>query len=184
MEQQPTVDLAGTGEARTRTDTNEQTAAPDGAEPIAGYLALAFTFLGLTCAGLVWLRRNKLLLPKPNALDVALIGLGTARLSRLITREKVARPLRAPFTITERTERAEVKEHAKGSGMIRAAGELVTCPRCTAIWAAGGLCLVYFASPSAGRFFSLILSSSLISDFANRKFAILNEANPSAAARG
>jgi hypothetical protein len=93
----------------------------------------------------------------------------------LITRDKVMRPLRAPFTVTDRHEPGPTKEHAKGSGWVRAAGELITCPRCTAIWAASGLSLTYLASPSVGRFAGLVLANSLISDFVNRKFAILNE---------
>jgi hypothetical protein len=144
------------------------------AEPIGAYVGLASAFLGLTCAAVLWLRHSKLILPKPNTLDVALIGLGTARLSRLITRDKVMRPLRAPFTVSERTVPGEAKERAKGSGLIRATGELMTCPRCTAIWAASGLCLTYFASPSVGRVVATILSSSFISDFANHEFALLS----------
>ncbi|HKO49637.1 MAG TPA: DUF1360 domain-containing protein [Polyangiaceae bacterium] len=149
---------------------------PDDAEPIAAYLVLAAAFCGITSSALIWLRRRKLVLPKPGALDVLLIGLGTARLSRLITRDKVMRPLRAPFTVTERPRPGESQERAKGSGMVRAAGELITCPRCTAMWAASGLSLSYLASPNVGRIAGLILSSSLISDFVNRKFALLNSA--------
>jgi len=140
-----------------------------------GYIALASAFLGLTCVALLWVRRKHLVLPKPDALDTALIALATARLSRLVTRDKVMRPLRAPFTVIEGDALDAPKEHARGSGLRRAAGELVTCPRCTAIWAASGLCLTYFASPSTGRFAGMILSSSLISDLVNRKFALLSQ---------
>jgi len=161
--------------------THEHASQPDPSEPSAAYLALASAFLCITGTTLIWLRHRKLVLPKPGILDLVLVGLGTARLSRLITRDKVMRPLRAPFTATEP---GEIEERAKGSGMIRAAGELITCPRCTAIWAAGGLSLVYLASPSSGRFAGMVLSSSLISDYVNRRFAILNNAEaaqPSAA---
>jgi hypothetical protein len=154
----------------------------DDQEPMRAYFALACGFLGLTGGALLALRGNRWFLPKPDLLDTALIALGTARLSRLITRDKVMRPLRAPFTVTERTTAGQLKERAKGSGLTRAAGELITCPRCTAVWAATGLCLTYFAWPGAGRFVGLILSSSLVSDVANRKIALLDEAVPRAAA--
>lgn len=152
---------------------------PTDGEPIGSYVLLASVLLGITNGALLYLRRNKLFLPKPTVLDLALIGLGTARLSRLITRDKVMRPLRAPFTVAEGNGAGEVKEHAKGSGFTRAAGELITCPRCTAVWAASCLSLTYFASPSVGRFAGLVLSSSLISDFTNRAFAVVNSTRPS-----
>jgi len=156
---------------------NEEEHAPptERREPKAAYLVLASTFLCLTGSALIWVRRKKLVLPKPGVLELVLIGLGTARLTRLITRDKVMRPLRAQFTVSER-HGPEIKEHARGSGMIRAAGELITCPRCTAIWAASGLSLLYLGAPSVGRFGGLLLSSSLISDFVNRSFAIMNDA--------
>jgi uncharacterized protein DUF1360 len=193
MDEQRSVGVAQSPESSARTSERSRARPPaspevapapapapaDAAEPIAGYVALASTFLGLTCAGMIWLRRTKLLLPRPTALDVALMGLATARLSRLITRDKVMRPLRAPFTVAEHGPPGEAKERARGSGLIRAAGELITCPRCTAMWVAGGLSLTYFASPRVGRFVGVLLSSSLISDYTNRKFALLNEAPPS-----
>jgi len=145
------------------------------AEPISGYVLLASLFVGITSSALVLLRRNRLMLRAPGLLDATLIGLGTARLSRLITRDKVMRPLRAPFTVAEREPAGDVKEQPKGSGLVHAAGELVTCPRCTAIWAASCLSLTYYASPSIGRFAALTLSSALVSDFANRTFALFNE---------
>jgi hypothetical protein len=108
-------------------------------------------------------------------LDLALLSLGTARLSRLITRDKVMRPLRAPFTVTQAEPSGEVHEHAEGSGWTRAIGELITCPRCTALWAASGLTVAYYATANVGRFATLVLSSALISDFTNRTLAMLNE---------
>jgi len=144
-------------------------------EPIHGYLVLASVFLGVTGSALLLLGR-KARLPSPGALDAALLGLGTARLSRLITRDKVMRPLRAPFTVEQHEGPGEIKEQPKGSGLTRAAGELVTCPRCTAIWAASCLTITYFASPGVGRFVAMILSSSLVSDFVNRSLVLLNEA--------
>lgn len=144
-------------------------------EPDRAYLALAGTYVVVTAGAWLWLRRHRHIWPKPGFFDLVLLGLATARLSRLITRDKIMHPVRAPLTAAAVEAGGELKEHAKGAGLVRAAGELVTCPRCAAVWAASGLTLGYFASPASARFAGLLLSSSLISDFVNRGFALLNE---------
>lgn len=154
---------------------SRQTAARE--EPEVAYLGLAGAYITVTAGTWLWLRRHRHIWPKPGFFDLVLLGLATARLSRLITRDKIMRPVRAPLTAAEIEAGGELKEHAKGSGLVRAAGELLTCPRCTAVWAASGLALGFFASPASARFAGLLLSSSLISDFVNRSFALLNEVN-------
>jgi len=152
---------------------------PPGEEPsrelLRSYAALAGVFVSLTSVAVYWLRRSGRRFPKPSALDVLLLSLGTARLSRLITRDKVLRPLRAPFVATESTGASELREYISGDGMNRAVGELITCPRCTALWAANALSLLYVATPGAARFAGLVLSSALLSDVTNRSIAILDE---------
>ena len=156
---------------------------PSAPEPIQAYLTLVGVFVGASSLALVWLRRRRRRLPRARVLDLALLSLGTARLSRLITRDKVMRPLRAPFTVTQAEPSGEVHERARGSGWTRAAGELITCPRCTALWAASGLTVAYYATAYVGRFATLVLSSALISDFTNRTLAMLNEAGADSRAR-
>jgi hypothetical protein len=147
-------------------------------EPTLAYLSLIGLFAGASSLALVWLGRRKRRLPKPELLDLALLGLGTARLSRLITKDKVTRPLRAAFTVTDSEPSGEVHEHPEGSGWARAAGELVTCPRCTAMWAGSALTVAYYGVPNVGLFASVVLSGALTSDFANRVLAMLNEIQP------
>src|SRR6266568_6180594 len=51
---------------------------------------------------------------------------------RLITKDPVTSPLRAPFTVFEGQEgQAELKEEVRGHGARKAVGELVTCPFCS-----------------------------------------------------
>jgi hypothetical protein len=163
------------GDARRKAPSPARAAASSDASASVAYLTLAGLFVGVSSLALVWLRRHQRLLPRARALDLFLLSMGTARLSRLITRDKVMRPLRAPFTVTEAEPSGELRERAGGSGWTRAAGELITCPRCTAVWAASGLTVAYYATANAGRFASLVLSSALISDFTNRGLAMLNE---------
>jgi hypothetical protein len=141
-------------------------------EPLRGYLAVTALFVAATTIGLVGLRRSRGKIPTPDLLDLFVLGAGTLRLSRLVSRDKVMSPVRAPFTEIERDKaNGEARERARGSGAVRAIGELLTCPRCTAMWASGALCLTYFWAPDLGRSVGVILASAAVSDVANRAFA-------------
>ena len=59
--------------------------------------------------------------------DLLLLGVATHKVSRLVTKDWVTAPLRAPFTHYEGSAGAgEVKEKSRGRGMRRALGELFT----------------------------------------------------------
>jgi uncharacterized protein DUF1360 len=71
--------------------------------------------------------------------DVALCAAATHKLSRLLAKDPVTSPLRAPFTTYEGTQGpAELKEEVRGQGGRKTVGELVTCPFCTGVWVATG----------------------------------------------
>lgn len=143
-------------------------------EPMGGYLVASALFAAATTFGLFQLRRRRGTIPKPDALDVFVLAVGTLRLSRLVSRDKVMSPVRAPFTEVERdSSNGTLRERARGSGAVRTIGELLTCPRCTAMWAAGALCMTYFWAPDIGRSVGVVLSSAAVSDFANRAFVKL-----------
>lgn len=72
--------------------------------------------------------------------DVAMSAVATHKLSRLIARDPVTSPLRAPFTAYQGVSGpAELKEEVRGHGARKTIGELVTCPFCTGVWVATGL---------------------------------------------
>jgi hypothetical protein len=78
--------------------------------------------------------------------DVALGALAIEKLSRLLAKDPVTSPLRAPFTAYQGTSGpAELDEEVRGKGVQKAVGELVTCPFCTSVWVATGFAagLVY-----------------------------------------
>lgn len=98
--------------------------------------------------------------------DLLLAGVGTHKLSRLIAKDRVTAPLRAPFTeFQEEGGPGEVEESPRGRGIRRAIGELLTCPFCLAQWVAtavlGGLTVV----PRTTRFVCSIFAAVTISDF-------------------
>lgn len=78
--------------------------------------------------------------------DLALLGVATAKLSRLLSKDRVTSPLRAPVTQFEEFKNgSEVDESPRGSGVQLALGELATCSFCLAQWVGtallGGLLL-------------------------------------------
>jgi hypothetical protein len=145
-------------------------------EPLRHYIVFASTFLCLNTLAFTWLTRRGRKIVAPGITDIVLLGLATNRLSRLVTREKVTRVLRAPFTDVEPgANPEEVREHPRGTGLRRGLGELVTCPRCVAMWGASALSVLYMRSPSVGRLSATILSAAAISDFMNQRYAALKE---------
>jgi hypothetical protein len=70
--------------------------------------------------------------------DLVLMAVGTHKLSRAITKESVASPVRAPFTHHDGAGGpAEVMDEPRGEDGIRhAVGELLTCPFCLDVWVA------------------------------------------------
>ena len=68
-----------------------------------------------------------------------LLGAATAKLSRLVAKDRVLAVVRAPFTrFDEDTQRGEVSESARGTGVQRALGELLVCEYCLAQWVSAG----------------------------------------------
>ncbi len=84
-------------------------------------------------------------------LDWALLSFATFRLGRLIAYDRVAEPLRAPFTRTVRDlTGAGNTVVPKGKGVQRALGQLISCPICAGTWVAAGLVVLmyYFPGPT------------------------------------
>jgi hypothetical protein len=86
---------------------------------------------------------------RPGVFDTMLMAGGTYKLARIIAKDPVTSPLRAPFTrYAGTTGPSELAEEVRGHGIRHAVGELVTCPFCMSQWSAlafaGGL---IFAAP-------------------------------------
>jgi hypothetical protein len=93
--------------------------------------------------------------PEFTGLDVVLLCLATFRLTEVITEEKVARFIRAPFCVRKKMIGADGKESFEeepcGAGVRRVIGELVLCPWCTGIWIASTLTFLYVFTPDVAR---------------------------------
>lgn len=155
----------------------EQTQAERRERPLAAYATLATVFAG-SLGGFVALRRSEGGLPEriPPA-DVVMLGVATHKLSRLITKARIASFMRAPFAEprAEGELPGEVDDRAVGDGLQRAVGQLVTCPHCLSMWIAAGFAAGLVSAPRETRLVAAMLDAVTVSDFlqvAYRKTAV------------
>ena len=168
----------------TRTETRDQTATPSDRiaekaseikreyahgedKPMGSHLALTVVYNALVGAFLAYRARSGKSFPERIGIgDLVLAGIATHKLSRVIAKDRVTAPLRAPFTeFQEEGGPGEVEESPRGSGMRRAIGELLVCPFCLAQWVATGLLAGLAVAPRMGRFVCSIFAAVTISDF-------------------
>lgn len=140
--------------------------------PIGGYAAMMAVFLG-SFVGLVTLARAAHALPERVPVrDIALLGVATHKLTRIVTRERVTIPLRVPFAHYEGRDGAgQVKEEPRGEGVRRAIGSLLTCQYCAGPWVATGLVAGLMFAPRATRVACGMLAAVAISDFLHQAYA-------------
>jgi hypothetical protein len=123
------------------------------------HLALAMFIAAARAAGRPLPRRV-------NWADILLVGVATFKMSRLVAKDLVTSPLRAPFTTFERMAgEGEVKEKPRGAGMQLALGELLSCPFCMATWVAAFLAYGLVLSPPLTRFIAGIFTAQSVADF-------------------
>jgi hypothetical protein len=141
--------------------------APDGAFPLNGYLVTGGTYAGVVAALTVTARLSGRRVPeRPSPADVVLLSIATHKLSRLLAKDAVASPLRAPFTRFEKPAgKAELVEQVRGDGTRHAVGELVSCPFCLAVWVATVLSAGLVLTPRLTRLVSTALTAVAASDF-------------------
>lgn len=135
--------------------------------PLLPYALLIGAFNGLFAAGLLGARRAGRELPeRVDAADLALIGTASHKLSRVLSKERITSPIRAPFTELEgKGGPAELEERSRGSGARKAIGELLVCPYCLDLWIVAGFSLGLLFAPRLTRFVAAVFSALTISDF-------------------
>jgi hypothetical protein len=142
-------------------------APPSERPPLLSYAALAGLFNALFAAALVAAKRNGRELPeRVGAGDLVTIGVASHKLSRLISKDKVTSPLRAPFTeLEEDGGPGELEERSRGEGARKAIGELLICPYCLGLWVVAGFAIGLLFAPRLTRLLAAIFSALTISDF-------------------
>jgi hypothetical protein len=105
-------------------------------------------------------------------LDLATLSAASFKAARTIARDEVTSFIREPFVEGEAHEGEDEKPVQTG-GMEQAIGELVTCSRCTGMWAAAGLATAQLLAPRFGRLLTWTLAGAGINDFLQAGFAAL-----------
>ena len=142
-------------------------APPGERPPLRHYAVLMAVFNSLFGLALLLARRSGRELPeRVGAGDIATIGVASHKLSRLIAKDKVTSPLRAPFTRFEGASgHAEVAEEVREHGGVKhAVGELLTCPFCLAQWVGTAFVFGYVTAPKATRLAALTMTMVAGSD--------------------
>lgn len=142
-------------------------AEPSERPPLVFYAGLIALFNGAVAAALLAAKRSGRELPERiGGGDLVLIGTASHKLSRLISKDKVTSPVRAPFTELEGSGGpAELSESSRGTGARRAIGELLICPYCLGLWVVAGFSLGLLFAPRLTRFVAAAFSALTISDF-------------------
>jgi len=141
-------------------------AAPEERPPLASYAALTALFAA-TVGGLLTSRSFRDRLPeRVDGGDVALLGIASHKISRLVAKDKVTAWVRAPFRrYVDQVGPNEMAEETRGEGAQAAVGELVGCPYCLGLWVAGALAAGFVAAPRESRFVATIFSGMTVADF-------------------
>ncbi|GAB3826794.1 DUF1360 domain-containing protein [Dactylosporangium cerinum] len=151
--------------------------APD-ERPLRGYATVmaVFSTAAAAVAGVAKLT-GKHLPERPSAFDLALLAVSTHKVSRLITKDTITSPLRAPVTQFESAAgSAELNESPRGHGVQHALGELLTCPFCTAVWVASGLGAGLVFAPRLTRFGMGVASAIAGADFLHLAYSAAKKA--------
>ncbi len=145
--------------------------------PVAGFLAIMGAYATIVSGLGVFLRRRGVVLPeRVRFVDLALVTVATHKLSRLLAKDPVTSPLRAPFTRFAGTAGlGELREKVRGTGFRKAIGALVTCPFCLGVWVATGFGFGLVAAPRATRFVASILTAVTGADVLHLAYAVLEQ---------
>jgi hypothetical protein len=139
----------------------------DSHPPYEAYAAIAGAFFGGLAAVAALSRKS----PPGAAIDLAALAAATFKASRSLSKERVGSFMRQPFV--EGDAEAGEDEEPTGTGLQRAVGELVTCPRCLGTWVAAGLASTQMLTPRFGRLLTWTLGASAANDFLQAAFTAL-----------
>jgi hypothetical protein len=141
--------------------------------PVGSFAAVVGVYVAVVLAGGALVRRSGRSLPvRVGAGDLALITVATHKLSRLLAKDPVFSPLRAPFTTFSGTSgEAELAEEVRGAGPRKAVGELITCPFCVAQWVATGFAFGLVLAPHATRLTASVFTAVAGADFLQLAYA-------------
>jgi hypothetical protein len=135
--------------------------------PLKGYAAAMATY-GAAAAAVAGIARltGRRLPERLSAFDLTLMAVATHKVSRLLTKDAITSPLRAPVARFEGPAgEAEINESPRGTGVRHALGELLTCPFCSAVWVASALAAGLVFAPRPTRYAMGVATAIAGADF-------------------
>jgi hypothetical protein len=140
---------------------------PQERPPFLPYLTFMGGFGALVATALLIARKQGRELPeRVGPGQVLLVGTASHKLARLLSKDKVTSPLRAPFTELEgKAGPAEFEESSRGSGLRKAIGELLICPFCLGLWVVAAFSVGLLFAPRVTRFVASLFAALTVSDF-------------------
>ncbi|MFD3762515.1 DUF1360 domain-containing protein [Streptomyces sp. NPDC058622] len=132
----------------------------------SGHLGAMAGFAGYAAGWIVLQRRTGRPRPAPpSPWDLALTATATFRLSRLIAKATVTRPVRAPFTRVDGAGApAELNETPREEPGRETVGELISCPFCLSVWIVTTFTGAHTIWPEATRTVTGALTALTLSD--------------------
>ena len=139
----------------------------DESPPLKSYAAFTAVFGTAFGGAMVAAKRTGRDLPERlEPADLVLIGVASHKLTRVVTKSKVASFVRAPFTeLQGPAGRGEVDEKPRGRGLRRSLGELFTCPYCLGLWVTAGFTVGLLYVPRVTRVVAGTYAATALADF-------------------
>lgn len=139
---------------------------PGDDRPLGSYAVLMSAFGVLSGAFAVWFSRSGRELPdRIEGRDLLLLTVASHKLARLLSKDRITSPIRAPFTVPQgEGGPGEVEEKSRGRGLRRAIGQLLLCPYCLGMWTSAGFVAGLLALPRFTRWVASVLSIFLGSE--------------------
>jgi hypothetical protein len=145
--------------------------------PLGGYLKLMWVYGTGTATAALAARLSGRSAPRLSPWDVVQLTAATHKLSRIIAKDPVTSPLRAPFTRYEGVSApSELDEDVRGQGLQHSVGEMLTCPMCLAQWVATGLSLGLVFQPGPVRLVLSTMTAVAGADFLQHAYVKLQQA--------
>jgi hypothetical protein len=145
--------------------------------PLEGYAGAMGVFAVLTAA-VAALHASRRAHDPVGPLDLLLVGVASHKLARIISKDAVTSPFRAPFTTyVEPGGPGEVTEEVRGEGARHAVGELLTCPFCLSPWVATALVGGHAVAPGLTRTLTTVFSAVTVADMLQFAYARLERAD-------
>jgi hypothetical protein len=150
----------------------------DQPRPLTGYVLIMGAFNAIfALAMFLYFRRERGRAAEIGLTDLIVGGIAAHKISRLLAKDSVTSPLRAPFTKFEGPGDlpSELMESPRGYGVQHAIGELVTCAYCMGQWVSAFLAYGLMLAPRFTRAIGWVFVIHTLSDVLNMLYETLVE---------